>query len=213
MKAEQLFDVRDRVVFITGAASGLGLAMAEVLSENGARVTMADINLDELNTQAERLSKDGGKIDQIKLDVGDPAQISAAINTTVEKFGRIDAVFANAGVSAGPSHLHPSGQLDAVTVEEWERVVHINMTSVFATVQAAATHMKRQKEGRIVVTGSVSGLASDDLVGYAYTATKAGVINFVRQAAKEFAPHNVLINAIAPGPFLTNIADGRLKEP
>ena len=100
-----------------------------------------------------------------------------------------------------------------MTVEEWERVVHINMTSVFATVQAAATHMKRQKEGRIVVTGSVSGLASDDLVGYAYTATKAGVINFVRQAAKEFAPHNVLINAIAPGPFLTNIADGRLKEP
>jgi NAD(P)-dependent dehydrogenase (short-subunit alcohol dehydrogenase family) len=89
----------------------------------------------------------------------------------------------------------------------------MNLTSVFKTMQAAAAPMKAQRSGRIVVTSSIAGLKSEPLVGYAYVATKAAVANLVRQAARELAPHNVMVNAIAPGPFLTSLGSGRLFDP
>ena len=88
----------------------------------------------------------------------------------------------------------------------------VNLTGIFATLQAASIPMKAQRSGRIVVTASVAGLKAEKPVGYAYAATKAAVINLVRQASRELAPHNVLVNAIAPGPFFTNIAGGRLHR-
>src|SRR5690606_24469958 len=116
---------------------------------------------------------------------------------TAEKHGRLDAVFANAGISAGAGITRAEGQLDSGAREKWNQVLHINLTSVFATVQAAARHMKPRRSGRIVVTASIGGMRAEELVGYAYAATKAAAINLVRQAALELAPHNVLINAIA----------------
>ncbi len=213
MKAADLFDVSGHVAFVTGAASGLGLAMAEVMADNGAHVVMADINPDTLEHHAERLSDAGRSVEGVVLDVADLDALRAAIDNAAESRGRLDAAFANAGISAGPGYLTEAGRIDSVDPARWDEVVQVNLTSVFATVQAAARHMKRRKSGRIVVTSSIAGLKSEHLVGYAYAATKAGVVNLVRQAAMELAPHNVTVNAIAPGPFFTNIAGGRLNDP
>ena len=213
MKAADLFNVDGHVAFVTGAASGLGLAMAEAMADNGAHVVMSDINPETLAEHIGRLSQAGASVEAVQLDVADLQALRAAIDAAAAGHGRLDAVFANAGISAGPGFQTEAGQINAVDPQMWDEVVHVNLSSVFATVQAAAAHMKRQKSGRIVVTASIAGLKAEHMVGYAYAATKAAVINLVRQAALELAPYNVTINAIAPGPFLTNIGNGRLNDP
>jgi NAD(P)-dependent dehydrogenase (short-subunit alcohol dehydrogenase family) len=214
MKAEALFDVRGRVTVVTGAASGLGLAMAEVMAENGAVVAMIDIDAAGLEAATKRLAEAGHAVEPIVLDVGESERLSAAIHGVAEKHGRLDVVFANAGISAGPGFWLPAGQIDAVDMANWERVLKVNLTSVLVTVKSAAERMKKQRSGRIIVTSSISGSRGERAVGYPYVAAKAAVNNLVRQAALELAPYGVVVNAIAPGPFLTNIAGGRLhREP
>jgi NAD(P)-dependent dehydrogenase (short-subunit alcohol dehydrogenase family) len=213
MKAEQLFDVRGKVTFVSGAAMGIGFGLAEVMADNGARVTMADIDADALEATARKLRDRGLAVDTVVLDVGDTAKLHAAIDETARKGGSLDVVFANAGASAGPGFRFNAGWLDQVERATWDRVLDINLTSVFETIRAAARHMKQQKSGRIIVTSSIAGIRSEDMVGYAYIATKSAVNHLVGHAARELAPDNVLINAIAPGAFMTNIAGGRLKLP
>lgn len=207
-----MFEVRDRVAFVTGAASGLGLAYAEVMAENGARVVLSDIDAAGAERESARLRAAGHAVEALALDVADLPAIRSAIDATVAKHGRLDVCFANAGISAGPGPRTEAGKIANVSLEEFARVVHINLTSVFATVQAAAVHMQRQQAGRIIVTASISGLRSEAVSGYGYVATKAAIINLVRHAATELAQYNVLVNAIAPGPFYTNIANGRLRR-
>ena len=213
MKAAQIFNVAGDVAFVTGAASGLGRAMAEVMADNGAHVVMTDIDGAKLAEAAETLARRGGKVTAETLDVADLAALRRSILAAAAAHGRLDAVFANAGISAGPGPAVPAGEIARVALAAWERVVHVNLTSVMVTIQAAAEVMKPQKRGRIVVTASIGGMRSEPMVGYAYAATKAAIINLVRQAAIELAPAGVVVNAIAPGPFLTNIGNGRLRDP
>ena len=210
MKAAELFDVSGHVAVVTGAASGLGLAYAEVMSANGAKVIMLDIDADALAESAARVEN----AEPFVVDVSDTDRLKSVIDQKAVKHGRLDTVFANAGISAGPGYLTKTGAIENVSMELWNRVLQVNLTSVFNTLQAGAVHMKRQRRGRMIVTASIAGLRSELLSGYGYVATKAAVINLVRHAALELAPYNVLVNAIAPGPFLTNIAGGRLhREP
>jgi NAD(P)-dependent dehydrogenase (short-subunit alcohol dehydrogenase family) len=214
VRADQLFNVTGQVALVTGAASGLGLAMSEVMAANGAHVAMLDVNGPGVEKAAATLRTAGYSVEPIEIDAGDIDRLRNCIDSIAASRGRLDAVFANAGISAGPNFRAAAGQIENISLERWEKVLHINLTSVFATVQAAATPMKRQRSGRVVVTASVAGLRADRMVGYGYAATKAAVINLVRQAAMELAPYNVLVNAIAPGPFWTNIGEGRLyREP
>jgi NAD(P)-dependent dehydrogenase (short-subunit alcohol dehydrogenase family) len=212
MKAEQLFDVRGHVALVTGAASGLGLAYAEVMAANGAHVTLFDVDRKGLDAAAMRLAGEGGSVRAVPGDVNDHAALGAAIDAAAAERGRLDAVFANAGISAGPGYAQPAGELGAVAMEKWDQVLRTNLTSVFVTLRAAAVHMKKRGSGRIVVTASIAGLRSEPIVGYAYAATKAAVANLVRHAACELAPYGVCVNAIAPGAFFTHIGDGRLKR-
>jgi NAD(P)-dependent dehydrogenase (short-subunit alcohol dehydrogenase family) len=214
MKAEQIFDVTGRVAIVTGAASGLGLAMAEVMAENGARVTLADADQAGLDRAVARLRAQQCAVEGVLVDVGNLERLRAVIDEVAARHGRLDVAFANCGISAGPGFGTEAGKMDAVLHAKWNEVLHINLTSVFETVRAASVPMVRQRSGRIIVTASVAGLKAERMVGYAYAATKAAVINIVRLAALELAPANVMVNAIAPGPFLTNIAGGRLhREP
>ena len=209
----KLFDVAGHVAFVTGAASGLGLAMAEVMAESGATVVMNDIDEAALAAEAARLEKAGLAVKPVAFDVSDAARLQKAIDDAAATYGQLDAVFANAGISSGPSHhLSPDGAIDRVPLDLWQRVLDVNLTSVFLTIRFAAMHMKRQKSGRIVVTSSIAGLQSERMVGYGYCATKAAIVNLVRHAATELAAYNVMVNAICPGPFLTNIAGGRLQK-
>jgi NAD(P)-dependent dehydrogenase (short-subunit alcohol dehydrogenase family) len=210
MKAEKLFDVGGNVALVTGAASGLGLAMAEVMAENGARVCLVDADAAGLETAVARLRQAGLAVEAVVADVADADSLAHAVNGTAAKFGRLDAVFANAGITSGPGFaLAAEGAIEALPPALWQRVIAVNLSAVFHTLQLAAVVMKRQRSGRIIVTSSIAGLKAETMVGYGYIASKAAVNNLVRQAAVELAPYNVLVNAICPGPFMTNIAGGR----
>ena len=197
-----LFDVEGARTVITGAASGLGLAMAEVMAEGGARVTLADLDGDALEQVAGRL---GGDVRTAELDVSDAAAVGRLFDEVVDEQGGVDVAFANAGISLEPGVVDERGGLENLDLRAWDTVLGVNLNGVLFTMREAARHMKKQGSGRIVVTASTAGLGTDPMVGYSYSATKAAVIIIVRQAALELARHGVHVNAIAPGPFRTNI--------
>ena len=210
---ERLFDVSGLGAVVTGAASGLGLAIAEVLAVCGAHVTLADADADGVAAASAELTGRGLSARGAVLDVADPQAVDDLFRTTAAQPGGISLVFANAGISAGPGPTTPEGELAATDRERWDRVIAVNLGGVFATLQAAARHVRRDGRGRVVVTSSIAGLAGDPMVGYAYAASKAAVLALVKQAAPDLARHGILVNAIAPGSFRTNIAGGRIRRP
>lgn len=207
-----MFDLEGQVAFVTGAAKGLGFAMSEAVAEQGATVVMTDIDNAALSDAVARLTARGLRVHPETVDVSDIDRLAKTIDGTAARFGRLDIVFANAGLSAGPGPLTEAGAMGQVDLARWNSLLQINLTSVFVTIRTAAAHMRARRNGRIIVTASIAGLRGERMCGYAYAATKAAVANLVRQAALELSPHNVNINAIAPGPFLTDIGQGRLRQ-
>ena len=203
--AADLFDVRGARAVVTGAASGLGFALAEAMADGGARVTLADVDGERLAAARAELAERGCDVRSVELDVADPDQVEAVFEGVAAEQGGVDVAFANAGISLEPGVLDERGGLAAFDRELWDTVLGVNLDGVMFTVRAAAERMKGQGSGRIVVTASTAGFGTDPMVGYSYSATKAAVIVLVRQAALELAPHGVHVNAIAPGPFRTRI--------
>jgi NAD(P)-dependent dehydrogenase (short-subunit alcohol dehydrogenase family) len=147
------------------------------------------------------------------VDVADTAALDGALQAAIAACGGIDGLFANAGISAGPGFgAGAAGRLEAIAPASWERVLAVNLTATAAAMQAVVPAMKRQGSGRIVITASIAGVRAEPFCGYAYAATKAAVINLMRQAAVELAPHGILVNAIAPGFLHTAIGGGRLDD-
>jgi NAD(P)-dependent dehydrogenase (short-subunit alcohol dehydrogenase family) len=207
----KIFDVRGSRVVVTGAAAGLGFAMAEVLAQCGARVTLADIHEERLDGAVARL--DGLDVRSVVTDVRDEAAVDALVDGVVAEQGGVDAVFANAGLASVPGFRVDGGQtLATLERTDWDTVLGVNLTGVIHTMRAAARAMTAQGSGRIVVTASNAGLRVEPLVCYGYAASKAAVIHVVRQAALELAPHGVLVNAICPGPFYGTLIGGGVTE-
>jgi NAD(P)-dependent dehydrogenase (short-subunit alcohol dehydrogenase family) len=214
VSALSLFGLAGQTVVVTGAAGGLGLAIAEAMLDAGANLVLSDVDGAQLAAAVERLRpRAGGALHAVVADVADAAQVDALIDTALRRHGAIDAVFANAGISAGRGFVADEGRLENVDLDAWNRVLAINLSGVLTTLRAAARPMKARRSGRIVVTSSIAGLRAEAMSGYAYVASKAAVNNLVRQAAVELAPYNVRVNAIAPGPFATGINGGRLRLP
>ncbi|HWB23815.1 MAG TPA: SDR family NAD(P)-dependent oxidoreductase [Gaiellaceae bacterium] len=208
-----LFDVRGQRAIVTGAASGLGLAFAEVLADCGARVTLTDIDAERLEAETARLAGRGCDVRSTLVDVADPASVDACFDELVEVQGGVDIAFANAGIAGVPGFSVPGGEeLHTVDDRVWRDVLSINQDGVLYTLRAAAAVMKPQGSGRIVVTASTAGLTPESAVCYAYAAAKASVVMVARQAARELAPHGVHVNVIAPGPVKTRIAGGVTPE-
>jgi NAD(P)-dependent dehydrogenase (short-subunit alcohol dehydrogenase family) len=218
MNAAALFDVTGLATIVTGGASGIGLAYAEVMAQNGARITIFDADGKALDRVIERLRKDGQDIDGEVVDITDRAALDRAFDATAQRRGCLDVVFANAGIGGGPGFLKLDGErnadraLESLPIEAWDRIIAVDLTAVFATLQAAARHMKG-RGGRIIVTTSISAIRTEAFVAAPYVAAKAGAAHLVRQAAHELARYNITVNAIAPGPFVTNISGGRLQDP
>lgn len=218
MEARELFNVEGRLVAITGAASGIGFAYAEVMAANGAAVELIDVDAHALAEAVERLRSAGADAHGEVADVTKPDTLRTAFANVVARRGRLDVVFANAGISGGPGFLtgagerNPAGAIENLSLEVWDRVIATNTTSVFLTLQIVVPYMKQQGGGRIVVTSSISASKTESLVSSIYAASKAAVGHLVRQAAHELAAYGILVNAIAPGPVVTNIGGGRLQS-
>lgn len=218
MKTEQLFDVRGRSVLVTGAASGIGFGYAEVMAANGAHVVMSDADGAALDAAVARLSATGARVSGVVADVTQPATLHAAVEAVLQREGRLDVLFANAGVSAGPGFLRGDGTrneaaaIEHLSLDTFDRALSINLRGALATIQAAVPPMKRQQAGRIIVTTTVSLIRTETLVSTLYVASKAALGQLVRQAALELAAHGILVNGIAPGPTITNIGGGRLQD-
>jgi NAD(P)-dependent dehydrogenase (short-subunit alcohol dehydrogenase family) len=219
MKIAQLFDVTGLATIVTGGASGIGLACAEAMNDNGARVTLTDMNGEALKEAVAKLQARGGDVRGIALDVTDRAAVHRVFDEAATHYGRLDVVFANAGMSGGPGFLktdrtrNPERALENIPDELVDRLIEVNYKGIFTTIQAAARHMRPQRSGRIIVTSTISTFHPEIFVGAPYVISKAGLMQMVRQAAIELAGYNVLVNAMAPGPFVTNIGGGRLQDP
>ena len=210
---ERICDVTGARVVVTGAAAGLGLAMAEVLAECGARVTLADIAEERLTASTEALRGRGLDARASVVDVADEGAVDSLLDEVVAEHGSVDVVFANAGLAAVPGFRSENGQtFDTIERSDWDHVLGVNLTGVMHTMRAAARVMKQQGEGRIVVTASNAGLRIEPMACYGYHASKAAVIHLVRAAALELASHGILVNAICPGPFYGTLIGGGVTE-
>jgi NAD(P)-dependent dehydrogenase (short-subunit alcohol dehydrogenase family) len=207
-----LFDVSGQVALVTGGASGLGYAFASILADCGAVVVVADWNAGRLDKALGGLSEHG-RVVSFPLDVSDAAAVRACVDSIVAEYKSIDIAFANAGIARGRPPLVPDGTIDEFGMADYYALVDVNLHGVVHTVRAAAAHMKRQRSGSIVVTSSTAGLRNDPFTPYSYTIAKAGVVNFMKQAAHDLARWNVRVNAIAPGPFKTNLGGGGPMPP
>lgn len=221
MGIQDLFDVSGLGVIVTGGASGLGLAYAEALAEGGGRVTILDLDGERVQREVARLTAAGLDVRGAQVDVTDHPRLDALVDEAAAEYGRLDVMFANAGIDPGPGFAaawdgtgrNPEGALENYTTARWQRAIDVNLTGLFAAARAAARHMKPQNSGRIVFTTSVAARKNESVIGAAYMAAKAGAAHLMRNVALELGPYNIAVNAIAPGWFVTNIGGGHTHNP
>jgi len=181
-----------KVVLITGAASGIGAAAARRFAAEGARLMLGDVNQEGGEAIVREL---GAEAAFRRVDVRDCEQVQALTETAVERYGRLDVVFNNAGVGT-------YGKADELDPEVWKDVIAVDLHSVFYGCRAAVPHLRRAGGGAIVNTASISGLHGDYGLG-AYNAAKGGVVNYTRTLAIDHAPDGIRVNAVCPGPIDT----------
>lgn len=193
--AYKAFDLMGKTALITGGNSGIGLGMAEALAQAGAAVCIWGTNEEKNAAAQDKLKSHGGKVLALRCDVGDEAQVDKCFADTVKHFGRVDACFANAGVS-GRAEVKSFMEM---STEEWKRVTRVNLDGAFFTLRAAARHMVGHgKGGSLAVTASLAAISGQPR-GEHYAATKGGVISMMRALAVELARHRIRANAILPG--------------
>ncbi len=196
--------LKDKAALVTGAGSGIGKAIAERFGQEGARVMCADKNGQTAEAVAVAIRAAGGTAESTVADVGIPEDCAAQVARTIEKLGRIDILVNNAGVAFHRLFLDTS-------LDDWNRLLRINLTGQFLTAQHAARAMVAQGSGRIVNMGSISGQRGGTGRS-AYGTAKAGLMHLTRVMAVELAPLGVTVNAIAPGPVRTPITNHGLEQ-
>jgi acetoin reductase-like protein len=180
-----------KVAIITGAASGMGRAMALAFAAEGATVVVADLNEDGARAVVGEIEAKGGEGLATKLDVSNAAESKAVVDDVVSRYGRLDILVNNAGVGL-------IKEVWTTTPEEWDRIFAVNVRGLFFMAQAAAEPMRSQRSGRIINLASIAGRRGEALVA-AYCASKAAVININQSLALALAPYGVNVNAMAPG--------------
>jgi NADP-dependent 3-hydroxy acid dehydrogenase YdfG len=187
----------NKVVVITGASSGLGEAAARLLSQQGRTVVLAARRDDRIMALAAELEANGGKALAVKTDVADAEQVKALVDQTIHEFGRIDVMLNNAG-------LMPLSPLDRLKIDEWDRMIDVNIKGVLYGIAAALPHMQRQKSGHIINVSSVAGHKTSPN-STVYSATKFAVRAISEGLRQEVKPYNIRTTIISPGAVKTEL--------
>lgn len=196
------FGLSRRRAMVTGAGRGIGRAAAVALTRAGARVAVNDIDAPAAQETAHAIRAGGGEAWSVPGDVADPGQVEAMVAAAVQALGGLDVLVNNAGIGGRGA---PLGE---VRLEEWERMLRVNLTSMFLTSKAALPHLLRGQHGCIINVSSVTGMTGWS-GSVPYAAAKAGVIGFSKALARELAPVKVRVNVVAPGLIDTRMARER----
>ena len=187
-------DLTNQVALVTGAARGIGQAIADQLAANGARVVYADLDF----ATAKAAAAHAPNASALAMDVSSDAQVEAGVAQIIKEQGHLDILVNNAGVNTIKHRVN----IDQFPLEEWQRILSVDLTGLFLVSRAASRHMVERKSGRIVNISSVLGVVPARLQ-CAFTTAKAGVVQLTRTMAIELAPSNILVNCVAPGSTLT----------
>ncbi len=198
--------LEEKVVLITGAAAGIGAAAATVFARHGATLALVDIDAEGGNRTAAAVETNGGTAFFVQADVRSDQGVSAMVQAVVERFGRLDCAFNNAGIDGQLTPLHES------TVENWNQVLAVDLTGVYLCLRHEIRQMLKQGVGSIVNNSSAAGL-----VGYTggiatYTAAKHGVVGLTRTAALEYATQGIRVNAVCPGAVRTEMVADVIRQ-
>jgi NAD(P)-dependent dehydrogenase (short-subunit alcohol dehydrogenase family) len=199
----------DKSAVVTGAANGIGRAIARRFATEGARLVLVDIQAQALDQVVAEIAAAGGTAHSVVGNVTEEAPAIQAVQTAIDRFGGLDILVNNVGGGR-------NGRIWEISPADWDHVIRLNLRSVFMCTRAAAPHMIGRGAGRIICmsSGAREGTpwSALDSGAAAYSAAKAGVHGFIRDMALELGPHNVCINAVAPGPVRTEAAVGHLEE-
>lgn len=194
------------VAIVTGSGKGLGKAIAEAFFREGARVALWDVDLPSVKQMRDRLDPSGKQAIAVQVNVTIEAEVDRAVSETVERFGRLDVLVNNAGISR-------HRPIEEMTVDMFESVMKVNVTGTFICCRAVASIMKQQKRGKIINISSLGGRTGRPGVAVNYAASKAAVVGLTQTLARELGPSGIRVNAIAPGPILTEQTKQYVPEP
>lgn len=202
----KIMNLQGRAAFVTGAGSGIGKAAAVMFAREGAQVCVVSRTEEDLRRTVAEIEAAGGTAVFAVADTSKPEEVERAIKQTVEAFGKLDIVFANAGVNG------VWAPIEELSPDEWRKTIDINLTGTFLTVKYAVPHLK-ERGGSIIITSSVNGTRIFSNAGAsAYSSSKAGQVAFTKMAALELAKHRIRVNVICPGAIESNIEASTKKR-
>ena len=200
-------ELKDKVALVTGGGQGIGRVIGDNLAKSGAHVVLGDINLENAEKSAKAILANGGSASAILLNVADPENVKEVFDLIAKEFKPLDILVNNAGITK-------DGLFVRMKEDDWDRVLAVNLKGSFLCGQQAAKQMMKQRQGAIVNIASIVGVMGN--AGQAnYSASKAGLIGLTKTMARELAPRNITVNAVAPGFIdteMTRVLDEKIKD-